>query len=58
MYFTGINIYVGRAVTSSLPQGDVSIQNNFAVIFDAENEVIFESGFEIKPGFRFEVAKN
>ncbi len=57
MYITGKNIYVGRAVTSSLPQGDVSIQNNSAVIFDAENEVVFESGFEIKLGSSFEVVK-
>lgn len=57
MYITGKNIYVGRAVTSSLPQGDVSIQNNSAVIFDAENEVVFEGGFEIQPGSCFEVVK-
>lgn len=54
-YFAGKNIYVGRSVTTSKPIGDVLINEGVNVIFDAEQNVIFESGFELELGGSFEV---
>ena len=54
-YISGRNIYVGRAVTPTKPQGDVIINNNANVIFDATQGVIFDSGFECTLGSTFEV---
>ena len=53
-YIGGRNIYVGRAVTTQKPQGDVIIKNNANVIFDAPN-VVFDAGFECASGATFEV---
>jgi len=54
-YIVGKNIYVGRAVTTTKPQGDVLITNNAQVIFEAAENVIFDAGFECTPGATFEV---
>ena len=54
-YYTGTNIYVGRNVTTSKPQGDVIINNNAQVIFDAAENVVFDAGFECALGATFEV---
>ena len=56
-YFSGKNIYVGRNVTTSKPQGDVLISNNAQVIFDATENIIFDAGFECTIGASFEVVK-
>jgi len=56
-YVGGRNIYVGRAVTTSKPQGNVTIVNNARVIFDAAENVHFEAGFECEAGSTFEVVK-
>jgi len=56
-YIGGKNIYVGHHVTNSKPQGDVLITNNANVIFDAQQEVIFDTGFECALGSTFEVVK-
>ena len=56
-YITGRNIYVGRAVTTSKPQGDVIIKNGYFVIFDAEGETLIDRGFEVESGAGFEVIK-
>jgi hypothetical protein len=57
MYVTGRNIFVGRAVTPSKPQGDVIINNGVEVIFDAANEVLLDKGFDVKAGGSFEIKK-
>ena len=54
-YFSGINIFAGQNVTTSKPQGPVTIQNGSNVIFDRENEVQLKAGFEVKPGATFEI---
>ena len=54
-YYVGKNIYVGRSVTTSKPQGDVIITNNAQVIFDAAENVVFDAGFECALGATFEV---
>ena len=54
-YVTGRNIYVGNNVQPSLPQGDVIIKNGVNVIFDAKQDVNFDSGFETELGGTFEV---
>lgn len=56
-HYAGVNIYVGRNVTTSKPQGDVIINNNANVVFDATGDVIFEAGFECAIGASFEVRK-
>ena len=57
-YIGGKNIYVGSAVTSAKPQGDVLITNNARVIFEAAENVIFNAGFECALGSTFEVIKH
>lgn len=54
-YYAGRYIYVGNNVTSSIPQGDVFINNNSKVIFDAEQDVVFDKGFEVSSGSSIEV---
>ena len=54
-YYIGRNIYVGHHVTTSKPQGDVIINNNAHVIFDAAENVYIEPGFECALGAVFEV---
>ena len=49
-YITGNNIFVGRAVTTSKPQGDVIINNGVKVVFEAIQNVNFEAGYEVKIG--------
>ncbi|MDR0798179.1 MAG: hypothetical protein LBN18_00235, partial [Dysgonamonadaceae bacterium] len=56
-YIGGKNIYVGRNVTTSKPQGDVVITSGANVIFDAEENVNFEAGFDCNIGGTFEVIK-
>jgi hypothetical protein len=56
-YIGGKNIYIGNNVTISKPQGNVKITNNARVIFDAEENVIFDKGFECALGSTFEVVK-
>ncbi len=53
-YIGGKNIYVGKAVTTAKPQGDVLINNGVNVIFDAQN-VTFDDGFESQLGGLFEI---
>jgi len=54
-YISGRNIYVGRAVTTATTQGDVIINNNANVIFDATQNVVLDAGFECTLGSTFEV---
>ena len=54
-YYAGRYIYVGNNVTTSKPQGYVLINNNSEVIFDAEQDVLFDKGFEVSLGSSFEV---
>lgn len=54
-YITGNNIYVGRSVTGSKPEGDVIIKNGFNVIFNAKQNVNLEGGFEAEIGGTFEI---
>lgn len=56
-YFGGRNIYVGKNVTTTKPVGDVIVSNNAHVIFDASGEIVFDKGFELKPGASMEVVK-
>ncbi|MBN2821078.1 MAG: hypothetical protein JXP36_19050 [Bacteroidales bacterium] len=56
-YITGKNIYVGREVTTTMPTGDVIINNNANVIFDAEENVFFHDGFKVEKGSSFENKK-
>jgi hypothetical protein len=56
-YIGGKNIYIGNNVNPSLPQGDVKITNNARVIFDADENVIFDKGFQCELGATFEVVK-
>ena len=56
-YIAGRNIYVGRAVTNTKPQGDVMINNNANVIFDANDNVTFDTGFDCALGATFEVTE-
>jgi len=51
----GANIYAGKAVTGSKPQGDVILQPDSNVTFDADDDVILERGFEVKKGAIFNV---
>jgi hypothetical protein len=54
-YITGNNVYVGRNVTTSKPQGNVTITNNANIIFDVAGNVFFEPGFDCTLGSTFEV---
>ena len=54
-YVSGANIYAGKAVTGSKPQGDVILQPGSNVTFDADDDVILERGFEVKKGAIFNV---
>ena len=54
-HIRGKNIYVGRAVTNTKPQGDVTITNNARVIFDATGNVIFDGGLGCSSGGSFEI---
>jgi len=54
-YIGGRNIYVGRNVTTTKPIGDVIINNNANVIFDAGQSVNFYGGFECSSGSSFEI---
>lgn len=54
-YITGSNIYVGRAVTTAKPQGDVVINSGAHVILDAMHNIYIEPGFEVKLGGVFEI---
>lgn len=54
-YIQGRNIYVGKDVTTSKPQGNVSIKNGAHVIFEPAGEIIFDGGFECELGSTFEV---
>lgn len=56
-FIGGCNIYVGKNVTTSKPQGNVSIKNGAHVIFEPSEEIIFAGGFECEPGSTFEVIK-
>lgn len=56
-YYAGRSIYVGNNVTTSKPQGDVLINNNSQVVFDADQDVIFVNGFEVSLGSSFELPK-
>ena len=52
-YIRGRNIYVGRTVTTTKPQGNVVISNNANVVFDASQSIIFDAGFECPLGSSF-----
>jgi len=57
-YITGSNIYAGREGTGYPPYGDVVVDNGAHVIFDAEQDIILESGFEVKAGSTFTAGIN
>jgi len=54
-YISGRNIYVGNDVIPSATQGDVIIKNGVNVVFDALQNMNFDSGFEVELGGTFEV---
>ncbi|MBN1116652.1 MAG: hypothetical protein JXA77_05590 [Bacteroidales bacterium] len=54
-YVTGRYIYVGKAVTQSLPTGNVYVNSGIEVILDADIDVIVDDGFEIRSGGIFEI---
>jgi hypothetical protein len=54
-YVSGNNIYVGRNVTTSKPQGDVIITEGNEVIFNKEGNLELKGGFEVESGGSFEV---
>ena len=54
-YISGENIYVGRAVTTAKPIGNVVINNNARVIFEGTQNVNLEGGFEVNTGSAIEV---
>lgn len=54
-YVVGRNIYIGNNVKPSLSQGNVIIKNGVNVVFDANEDVEFYSGFETEMGGEFEV---
>jgi hypothetical protein len=54
-YIDGRNIYVGNNVIPSSTQGDVIIKNGVNVIFEAVQNMNFDSGFEAELGSTFEV---
>jgi hypothetical protein len=56
-YIGGRKIYIGRNVTTTIPQGDVSITNGAHVIFDSK-ETTFSSGFTLESGATFVTAQN
>ncbi len=43
-------IFIGRNVTSSLPQGDVIVESGQKIIFRAGNKIVGKPGLHIKPG--------
>ncbi|NLJ82584.1 MAG: hypothetical protein GX330_05605 [Bacteroidales bacterium] len=51
----GKNIFAGRNVTSSKPQGDVIVRNGANVLFVAEEDVLLDGGFEVELGGSFEI---
>jgi len=51
----GQNIYIGANVTSTLPQGPVTILNGVTVYFYALQEVKTSSGFESQTSGAFEI---
>lgn len=53
-YIGGNNIYIGNHVTTSKPQGNVTISNGANVVVDAQN-VTLDVGFECVLGSTFEV---
>lgn len=57
-YIKGRNIYVGKSVTTSKPQGDVVINNNANVIFDTSGDLYLKKGFECSAGSKIETLKN
>lgn len=44
------NIYVGRNVNPNETQGDVIVNSNTNVIFDANNNTFIKNGFVIESG--------
>ena len=56
-YYGGRNIYAGYHVTDTKPLGNVLINNNSHIIFDATENVVFAAGFECELGSSFEVKK-
>jgi len=56
-HYRGRNIYAGRNVTNSKPQGNVVITGGAHVIFDAAGKVIFDTGFKCALGSSFEIRK-
>lgn len=51
----GENISIGRNVTDYKPEGDVIIRSGANVTFEAENEVVIESGFTLEKGAVMEI---
>ena len=51
----GTNISVGSNVTTSYPQGPVTIENGANVTLDADQNVLLSNNFEVKLGAVFEV---
>lgn len=52
-YVSGINIFAGTSVTNLKPQGPVLIQTGGNVIFDSNNGVLLDRGFEVQLGATF-----
>jgi pimeloyl-ACP methyl ester carboxylesterase len=56
-YFRGRNIYIGNNVTTSVPQGNVLINNGAKVIFNGKT-VVFDKGFECINGSTYETTNH
>ncbi|GHT35442.1 hypothetical protein FACS189434_13240 [Bacteroidia bacterium] len=54
-YVGGRYIYVGKNVTSSKSQGDVLINNNANVIFEASESVYLDAGVDVQSGSGLEI---
>ena len=53
-YITGNNIFIGHAVTTLKPQGDVFINSGANVIIEALENITFDYGFELQLGTTLE----
>lgn len=53
--YVGYNISSGNRVTSFSPSGNVLIKKGSNVVFDAENEMVLDNGFEVELGASLEI---
>ncbi|MBQ3675765.1 MAG: hypothetical protein II926_00155 [Bacteroidales bacterium] len=54
-YYYGNNIFVGKHVTTAVPQGNVYFTNNASITLDAENNVYLDSDVEVQTGVKLNI---